>query len=200
MRAVVDGLMLGDGSLAMHGKVSARLTVGRQYAHKGYNLWLMETLSGLDWGPEWEHVSRSTIDGRKIEGRQHRIRTRNSRWLKEVYDDWYLNGKQVPWDFELCPISLAIWYMDDGSLWVGKDANGYPTSKVNFYTNSFNDSSIEWLRGELEDQYDVKSSIQPNRKGKVIVVGGNRSVRNLMDVIRPTVSQVECMKYKLADV
>ncbi|KKU60914.1 MAG: hypothetical protein UX85_C0006G0048, partial [Candidatus Beckwithbacteria bacterium GW2011_GWB1_47_15] len=68
-------------------------------------------------------------------------------WRKERLR-WYPNGKKiVPHDIKLTPMTLAVWYMDDGTL---QKYKGAPAS-IRFCTNGFDRSSIDILMTKLQE-------------------------------------------------
>ncbi len=206
MTGYLDGLMLGDGSLSMHGKLSARLQVGRQIAHAEYNEWIMTKLPELSWQEPWCHESISTLKGRKIQGHQHRIRSRNSKELACVYNRWYplnpVTGERVrtlPHDFQWSMESLAVAMMDDGSIsgmLIRKPKKSQVSLIAQLYVCNFTAAEAHVLAQGLRDTFGLKCSVQLNRQRPVITFSGIPQVTRLVELVEPWTRQVSVMSYK----
>jgi hypothetical protein len=206
MSGFLDGLMLGDGSLGMHGKLSARLQVGRQIAHADYNEWVMSKFPELTWQEPWCHEAISYINGRKIQGHQHRIRSRNSPVLAQVYARWYpehpVTGariRAIPNDFSWTPEALAVAMMDDGSVSciLNKNLKKPQVSAISqLYVCNFTESEVTHLAQGLRDTFGLKCSVQKNRDKPIITFSGIPQVTRLLEIIEPTVKEVPVMGYK----
>ena len=207
MSGYLDGLMLGDGTLEMHGKTSARLQVGRQEAHSSYNNWLMGKFPDLSWQEPWCHESVSEIDGRVIRGKQHRIRSRNSIELAGEYSRWYpenpVTGKRVralPADFKWSPEALAVAMMDDGTisaLIIRKPSKSQVTLISQLYLCNFSEVEVQLLAQGIRDTFGIKCSVQRNRNKPIITFSGVPQVTKLVEIIEPWVKEVPCMFYKI---
>jgi len=201
MNPILDGLLLGDGTIEPHREISGRLSVRRKIAHAEYNHWLVENLPEFRWANPKEHYSVSHLKGRLVEGHQHMIRTSRDRRLAEVRRRWYPDGhKHVPKDLRLTPTSLAVWYMDDGSLGASV-IKGHPGGILHLYSSDFIHEEVQFLRQQIVTTFGVLCSIQRDKRIKLgyrIVISGNTQVRRFLQIVVPTVSQVPCMCYKLA--
>lgn len=101
------------------------------------------------------------------------------------------NGKKdvsEEWITKLTPLSLAVWYMDDGSL-----NKRYHT--IVLCTNSFSQEGQLLLMNFLEEQYGIDSVLEKRRNGQTVIRINASQSRKFMDVISPHVP--ECMNYKL---
>lgn len=75
-------------------------------------------------------------------------------YFNQIRDYWYPDGiKIVPEDLELNALSIAIWYMDDGSK-NSKSNNCY------FATDGFSIKDVEVLQNILLKQFNIESTIQ----------------------------------------
>lgn len=88
----------------------------------------------------------------------------------------------------MTPLSLAVWYMDDGSL-----NKRYHT--IVLCTNSFSRAgqllAIDWLK----EHYDIRAVLEPRRNGQTVLRINASQSRKFMDIISPHVPS--CMNYKL---
>src|SRR3989344_8289990 len=108
---IVVGLLLGDGCLEKkHDTIGIRLQIKQQSKAKQYVEWLYSNL---------QEYCRSGIKFR-ADYNQYYFSTRYLREFQDIYNLFYQNGKKiVPYNIKeifTSPLSLAIWYMDDGSL------------------------------------------------------------------------------------
>lgn len=106
-------------------------------------------------------------------------------WNKERAR-WYDNKKIVPENVQFTPLSLATWYMDDGSL---------KSDKRNciLCTESFDDNSIKILCDKFK-QIGIICTIWKKSKGKAIGIYGHNAVK-FFDIINAYI--IPSMQYKL---
>lgn len=107
-KSILIGMLLGDGSLRK--KRNTLVEVNHSISQKDYVLWLYSELRDL--------VATSPVS--RISGKNRlaiRFTTRSLRCLNEFYTQFYPGGcKSIPIDLQLDPLSISVWYMDDGSL------------------------------------------------------------------------------------
>ncbi len=108
-KSVIIGSLLGDGYLrVVKGRTNALLEINHSIKEKEYVDWKYETLKNVAGS---EPKSRETNKGRIA----YRFYTKQLSELTDLLHLFYQNGKKVMPDIEINPISLAVWYMDDGS-------------------------------------------------------------------------------------
>jgi len=109
-KSVIVGTLLGDGYLRIvPGRQNAFLEINHALSQREYVMWKYDALKGIRAGAP-------TV--RKGNGKRVAIRfyTRQSQELTEFQRLFYRKGvKVIPKDLELDPVSLAVWFMDDGS-------------------------------------------------------------------------------------
>lgn len=97
--------------------------------------------------------------------------------------------KIVPTDLILTPLSVCVWFMDDGTL----DAkNGNAT----FCTHGFTWEECEFLVQRLKRDVGIESHVRKDWRGYPMIFVGVRSHKDLINLIRPHVGW-DCFKYKL---
>ena len=112
---IVRGSVLGDGSLRYTGEYNVQLRIGHGEKQIEYAKWKQGLFNGL--------VKYSGTNSKGGWG----FDTIPMYELSQVYEDNYPNGKYDPSaDLinNLSPLALAIWYMDDGTLYGGIDKKG----------------------------------------------------------------------------
>jgi hypothetical protein len=103
---VIVGSLLGDGS--MRCKRNALLEINHSRSQDWYVRWKFEMLQRLvSTGPK----ARMTNGGRVA----FRFTTVSSPSLTPYYRQFYAQGRKVVPSFALSALSLAVWFMDDGS-------------------------------------------------------------------------------------
>jgi LAGLIDADG DNA endonuclease family protein len=189
---IVDGLLLGDGSIDPKGCLrleQAKIRLG----------WLKEVAVRFSTVKVDSRIipilpRECSIGVRKIrfkgggllytptyvEMQQHRLR-------------WYPKGiKRVPADVSLDPIAVAYWFCGDGSC----SSNG----TLVFCTNGFRKNEVRLLATRLSTAVGIEARCVPVspyvRPGEFIVIVSNRNDAQLLkEFIEPHVP--ECCRYKL---
>ena len=107
---LIVGCILGDGYIRrLQGRTNAFLEINHSYKAKDYVDWKYSILKNIV-----KSAPKSRIQSK---GRQaYRFFTRQHPYITEIWQQFY-NGKTkvVPKQFELTPLIVAIWFMDDGS-------------------------------------------------------------------------------------
>jgi len=97
--------------------------------------------------------------------------------------------KIVPKDLKLTPLTVCIWYMEDGYN-AQKDAN------ITLCTNGFSIEECNFLRERLKEDLGVShTSIQYDRKQPTIYIG-TKSYFDFINIIKPCV-EWDCFQYKI---
>jgi len=143
LRALVDGLMLGDGHIDRKGLL--RLSQAR--VRRGWLTDLAERLAGIGASSRIVRLPARTrvLDKREIRSTEgHLLYTPAYVELKAERRRWYPRGKKiVPEDVDLSPLALAYWLCGDGTY----DKNGL----LSFCTNDFRKKEVAFLASRLTD-------------------------------------------------
>jgi ubiquinol-cytochrome c reductase cytochrome b subunit len=119
-----------------------------------YLLWLHKTISILGYCKS-EIPLIQTRKGINGELRYYyRFRTYTFSSFNWIYEEFYPNKRKIipaRLDLYLSPMALAIWLMDDGSL--------YRNKGIKFSTNSFTLNEVQYLATLLEKKYLINTSI-----------------------------------------
>lgn len=189
---IVFGTLLGDGYL--------RPTNGNAENHS-YALSLCHGEKQLDY-LKWklnEFENFVTTKNFQINTRQFRgnaptyaFSTVSHPFLNEAHRICYCaDGKKdisAEWLERITPLSLAVWYMDDGSL-----NKRYHT--VVLCTNSFSRQGQLLAIAFLKDRYGIESVLEPRRNQQTVIRINASQSRKFMNLIAPYVPS--CMSYKL---
>ncbi len=179
---VLIGKILGDGSFGSQGR---SITWGHEIKQEGYVEWTAQCLGSL------VHPSKQfAISG--YGSQMSRQRTVASEFIHDLYDRFWVDGrKTVPSDIRLTPISLAFWYMDDGSLSHTEDQ----IDRAHFATCSFTEQECDYLLEALENLGidGVKYSAESYWRIRL----NADSAERFFLLIAPYIP--ECMQYKLPE-
>lgn len=205
---VLDGVMLSDGNLAFTGRrayFSMGLADNGSYRQREqiplvelleYLQHLADILGVLGVSPCEGHP-KVKPHSTKSSGEWRpgvRLVTRVSDFLAEQYRRWYVGREKiVPEDISLTPISLAYWYMLDGtSKWTAS-----PTILTTLCSFSFNLHGIELLERQLHNLgFNTSRRYQKVEQGSGLAITILQdSVDNFMRTIDPYV--VPPFRYKI---
>ncbi len=145
-RSIVVGSLLGDGG--MRCKTNALLEINHSLAQRGY----------VDWKYGWlaELVS-TTPSARSGNGDRvvYRFVTRSVPELTPFFHRFYGGGKkQVRGELELTPMTLAVWFMDDGCR---------SRRAVYLNTQQFDEMSQRTMLRLLEEQWGIRASLNRDK-------------------------------------
>lgn len=183
-KQVLIGKMLGDGSLSK----SRSIDFGHKKEHEGYVDHTLRYLGEFAGNKQKEQVSGyGSI--------MCRAKSKSAISIPELFKDW--NGKdrkEVPSDIRLTPVSLAFWYMDDGSL-----SHHYKQKdRACFATCNFSEKSIDNLIGSLKNDLGLTGVKYLSDGEKYWRIRLNKdSAKEMFKIISPYVC--DCMKYKLSE-
>lgn len=188
-RAIIIGTILGDGCLECRNK-NVRLRLEHGIKQEKYLLWKFKELKSIITGrPMQVHAlhskSRSYYDSL-------RIYTFSDKSLNIFWKLFYRNNKKViPQNISKLlndPLSLAVWFMDDG--YKRNDCNAF---RIN--TDSFKESEQNVLCQILKNNFGIDSSI--HRKGKYWnIYIPQSSSKKFVEIVKPYI--IPSMKYKIA--
>jgi hypothetical protein len=185
---IVVGTLLGDGCLEFDGFKASRLQIKQCEFKKEYVMWLYEELKNLVRTPpkqrkddqQWYFSTRSLIE-------------------LDLYRNIFYKEriKIVPSnirDLLISPMSLAIWFMDDGTL----DYRVKSHYSFNLSTDSFSSENVRLLQEVLYGKFGIPSSIQtPSSRGKkyVKLYIGKDGRKKFLDTVRHYI--LNCFSYKI---
>jgi len=165
---IINGHLLGDGGMHLNISGTGYLSIGRAGRDIEYSKWTAKELENIlipSCLPDKLKI-RDVHDTRTQKTYQTVvIRSKCLPSITELYHKWYKDGKKiVPGDLVLCPLSIAVWFADDGSVSSRHGRKGtkaenkfYPhrlTSK--FATHSFSLTEVKFLVLQLEKLVGVK--------------------------------------------
>jgi hypothetical protein len=187
-KQLLEGMLLGDGHLERQkGALTARLKIEHSVKQAAYVAWKHN--EWRDWvstaprerqkrnrlGTASTNIGFSTLAHVELE-----------RFRERFYRD---RRKAVPEDLELTPLSMAVWFMDDGSRKSSQCRGLY------LNTQSFTAAEVELLRCVISRDIGVETSVRKQSDGLQMYVP-SPSVADFIAVIVENL--LPSMMYKLS--
>ena len=174
--AIIVGCLLGDGT--MRCKTNALLEINHSIKQSGYAQWKYNELKEL--------VSTQPHKRFGNAGRiAYRFTTRSLPELTEIYRKFYQYGKKIiPDNLILNPLSLAVWFMDDG-------CKSYRAVYLN--TQKFNVTEQKRLAELLNNQFSIKATLNKDKKYYRLRIAVS-SVGKFLEIIKPYLLPMFCYK------
>jgi hypothetical protein len=178
-KSFLIGTLLGDGYIRqVKGRRDAFLEVNHSITQKEYVLWKYRILKNLTrTGPKSRNGNGTRV--------AYRFFTKQHPEFTKTMDLFYRNKKKCIPDLILDPISLAVWFMDDGSR----------CSKENVYLNTqqfSKDDQYKLLR--ILEQMGLNGTLNKDKKYYRIRFKTS-SIPKLFRIIKKHI--IPSMKYKI---
>ena len=184
---ILEGMLLGDGHLErQRGALSARLKVEHSAAQASYVAWKY-----VEWRPWVRTPPRERLRRNRLGTTSVNVgfSTLSHVQLEKVRERFYREKRKiVPLDLELTPLSMAVWFMDDGSRKSSQCRGLY------LNTQNYRGEEVELLRSALRRDIGIETSVRQQRDGLQIYVP-SPSVAELISFISADV--LPSMRYKL---
>ena len=186
--AIIVGSLLGDGYLDKNPYGSISLEIKQKSNHRDYILWLWKELNNLCNKKPYQ----------RTDNHQWRLLTKYDKKLQFYHQLFYKNRRKVIRKaiekILTHPLSLAVWYMDDGTL----DYRIHNHYAYRFATYCFSKKEHELLVKVLYKNFGLKVSIQTtkmrNKRQYRLYIGKNSRQKFEM-LVRPYI--VKSFRYKL---
>lgn len=189
---VLIGAILGDGFLQKTGEKNARLRLEHSQKQKDYVLWKGKIFGRLFQGkPNYlERIHPKSGKAYKYCRWQSSAGPAFGKWRKYFYP----NGKKIIpnniGEILTEPISLAVWYMDDG--YFNKiDRNSY------IYLGCITRAEAEILQKTIAKNFGIETAIYDKKNKGFALFFGVLETKKLQTLISPFI--IESLQYKLFD-
>jgi ubiquinol-cytochrome c reductase cytochrome b subunit len=188
--SIIFGSLLGNAYGKKRLLAGTSFKFSQEASHVKYLMFLHKLLSELGYCNSTLPVI-TTISGSKGKiNKVARFTTWNYTSFNWIYDLWFYNNKKhVPKciDQYLTPLALAFWIMNNGAK-IGKN--------IKFFTNSFSYKECLILIKALNDNFNIKASIQSaGNQDQYIIFIWKESINDLINIVSPYI--IPEMKYKL---
>ena len=151
-KAIILGTLLGVGSLKIYsGYKNARLTIRHSIVQNSYFYWLASALQEINT-PGSVLITKPSGFSKNM---KLQYQSKACEALTKIYLLTHHKNKlhiQRSWLNHLTPLSLMVWWLDDGSI-VGGGRQGV------FCTDGFDKASVEILIQYLHKVWDIKGRI-----------------------------------------
>lgn len=192
---IIIGSLLGDGSLALYNR--SKNSYYREHGCENqlpYRMWKYEKLKNLDF-----KINRNY--------KYAKIYSHCNIYFTNLYNKFYFNNIKTITEENIKllthPIGLSCLYMDDGSLVIDstkrKNNSIYIFPRISLYTLSFSENENIILKNHLETTFGVKTKIKYRKDGKntILEINKKNDIINFIDIVKPYVCEIPCMKYKI---
>jgi len=187
-RQIIIGKLLGDGHLetSNNGK-TYRLKIEHSFKQKDYVDWCYQELK--DWVLTKPQIKKQTFNGKVYE--KYWFNTLSHSSFRFYAHQFYPRDKKVipklihRW---LTPLSLAVWFMDDGSI----KSKNHRARILN--TQCFSVKEIRRLIQILQTKFDLSCKLRKQKEGYQIMIlaeSANKFYNLIKEFIIPS------MDYKL---
>jgi len=183
---ILNGHLLGDGHLSKYEKdKNAAFVLKRKEADYEYLLWSYNYFEEFMTDKGIRNTYSFT---REKYFSQVYFRTKQLPVFTEYHNKWYIEGKKiVPKDLILTPLTIAVWFADDGCIKIPKETN---RARAVFCTNSFSYEETNFLANQLYEKYDIQGVIYEVQKKEQYIIEINRhkeciKLFNIIDDIFP---------------
>jgi len=172
-KSILIGMILGDAYLQKTGAKNARLRLEHGIKQKEYLIWKISKFPNLFQGKPKYIERKHPINSRVYKYWRHQSNSTPElgRWHAIFYKD---GRKQIPknlQDFLKDPISLAVWYMDDGYY--------YERDKVSYlYLGRVTREEAEIVSKTLQSNFKINSKIlNKKKKGFVLYFSPQETIK-----------------------
>lgn len=193
-KEIILGSLLGDGSLKIHKNYqNARFSFKHSILQKKYFLWKVSKLIEVSsekntWIQNNQGFSKRTM---------LRYQSKAIESLTELYNFTHKRAKfkiSRRWLNYLSPLSLAIWWLDDGSI----ISNG---RKGVFCTDGFDKKSVQILARYLQITWQIETKIAPvylnykdeKREYWRLWLGSTSQLQKFLQIILPSIEVEEML-------
>lgn len=192
-REVIVGLMLGDGHLETVNKGQTyRLKIEQSVKHKAYVIWLKDIFK--EWVRQPVLIKkRLSPNGKIIYSAGFGTYSHGAfRFYKQQF--YTKDGrKKIPDKIKkwLSPLSLSIWFMDDGS-WKSNNHRTYV-----LHTDGYEKKDLVKIVKALEEKFRIKSSLHKQYENWRVYIQTD-SAEQFRNLIKPHI--ITSMMYKLGNI
>lgn len=188
-QAIIIGNILGDGGVYVQkDSINAHFKIKQSDKYREYLFWLFNELKDL-CGPE---------PRQRKDNAQWYFQTRAFENLTSLRNIFYKNRKKIVPDnikeLLISPLSLAVWFMDDGTL----DYRLKDHCAFHLCTNCFSKKEAQLLANTLGMNFGIVASVhytlcRGKRHARVYI--GSKGRDQFIELISPYI--LNCFKYKL---
>ena len=168
--SIIIGSLLGDGHLTNQQYGNSAFMKNQCISHNKYLEWHFQQFGSMSCPIK----TYSTTAKNKLYYR-NTFRVKSHPFFSKLRQKWYPNGKKIiPHDLILDPLTLSIWYFDDGS-------NVLAARRISFATYCFSKSDVQFLSDLMLKNFNIKCYTS---KKNVLIVRAE-SYKTMVNIVRP---------------
>lgn len=205
--SIIIGLILGDGYIDDRGRIS----VQHGEKQKEYCIYKAKLLHTVCGGREvkvheYERTRTTLKDGRKWKNDKfitYSFKKQSKDFIPFRHLLYKDGKKRITTDIldQLSPLSIALWWMDDGSLTKKYNKNSdKPNYLLRLYTFLSEDEN-NLIKNYFIKKYDMVWNVVPatkDNKNQFILQCGQTEGKKFINIIKDIVNNVPGMEYKVA--
>ena len=127
-------------------------------------------------------------------------RTHASKAMTELHSIWYTPKKVVPMEYidkHFSALSLAIWYLDDGTL-TKAGTEKSKSYRIVLATNSFSFEEVTYLAKLLLERFGIIARVTPWQGNCFVLRMFQTESAKLLKIVNDVLPEgLQCMEYKL---
>ncbi len=186
---IIIGTVLGDSYINRSSSGRTHIQIKQSDRYKEYVFWLYQQLKSL---------FPVSVPRQRKDNHQWYVNSSFSGELNNIHKLFYVNGrKTIPKNIDrilTSPLSLAIWFMDDGTL----DYRVKDHCAFHLCTNCFTKKETQRLIDVLYSNFGVISSLhytlcRGKRHARIYI--GSKGRDKFIKLVTPFI--LDCFKYKL---
>lgn len=165
-KEILTGSMLGEGCIRREKQHSYNFRLSHCKEQEEYAKFKTEFFEGTSYIRESDNAY--LFDSKK------------SQAFESYYRDWYVEDKKciVPKGIKLTPLTLAIWFLDDGSF------DNQSKQSIEIYTNRFTLESVKYLICELKEQHGLECKYREKNPNQYVITFDRNATKQFMEIIR----------------
>ncbi len=191
IRDYFDGLLMGDGCLNLSRSIKNKLSANYKFdqisIHDDWVQSQVDFFNSKNIKTNILHYPAKT--NIMVCGKLCNIQaltclsTSYYRTLLSERHRWYPNGiKIVPKDFDITnTLSLANWYMGDGSIGVDKNKRFY----LKLSTNSFTEQDVIWLVNQFQTELNISCRMNYHDNNRPVIMMSHNNVIKFLELVEP---------------
>lgn len=188
-KQVLEGNLLGDGFIYFTSKRANYPIFSVEYKYEEYCKYIQQNNPFLN---NRKINYRKRVSDRYNNGfvEQYNCKSLSSGILLDEYQRWYSTGvKIVPRDLQLTPLSMLIWYLDDG--FTASACKG-----IYIATDGFSLDDNYYLQEQL-NKFNIKTNFHKassKNNVRLYIPAKNGNAKDFLNIIGPC--PVKCYQYK----
>lgn len=188
-KAILVGMILGDAYLQKTGRKNARLRLEHSEKQKEYLFWKGSQFPELFQGKPSRLVRFNPVYRKEYSyfRWQSNASPEIGKFRRIFYPD---NQKIIPKELPklfVSPLSLAVWFMDDG-YYYHRDRMAY------LYIPKYRQEELEILVKALKSNFSLETKVKIKKSGNMVLVFNVKETQKLLSLIEPFI--IPSLSYK----